>query len=298
MRVSARSSTVAWRSYLDSFHAKRPGITENVLSTATDVSSGVDPYGWLVSAASRPGRALDVACGSGPVADAARQHHWVGVDRSVDELTLASTRGGLVVVRGDAGRLPFSNATFDLVTCSMGLMLFDEVETVLSELRRLLRPGGTVAFLLPGGRPLSRRDRVRYLRVLVALHEPRPAYPNNIHLLHLRPSLRAAGFEVVSDERRRFVYPLPDEAACRLFVDSLYTPGRSVERIGMAHRVAVNWVGSEVGLPLRRVVCRVAATRGWSGAVRAGAHLQVANASTPLVVGTKSRVSPTAGVAK
>lgn len=256
MSPSSRRSPASWSDYLDGFHARHPGITEDVLSRAVDGESGRSPYDWLLVAAPAARRALDVACGSGPVAFAAPERDWVGVDRSADELARATTRGLLRLVRGDATTLPFPDQTFDLVTCSMGIMLFDRADVAISEFHRLLSPGGTALLLLPGTRPLSIRDRLRYLRLLAALREPRPTYPNDVHLFRLRESLRTGGFEVVSDGRRRFRYPLPDEASCRLFAESLYAPGRSAGRVEAAHSVAVGWVGSEIGIPLRRVVCR------------------------------------------
>lgn len=255
LRSAPRSGPV-WRSYLDWFHERRPGITEDVLREAVAPEPPVTPYGWLLGAAPPTVRALDVACGSAPLAIAAPEHRWVGVDRSSGELTRAATHGEARLVRGDAGALPFRNESFHLVTCSMGLMLFDQVDVVLSEIHRLVRPGGTVLFLLPGGRPLTIRDRLRYLRVLGALRELRPAYPNDVHILRVQRRLTRVGFEVVSDERRRFAYPVRDEAAGRRFVESLYAPGRPAERLEAAARLAVGWAGSEIGIPLRRVACR------------------------------------------
>jgi SAM-dependent methyltransferase len=159
-------------------------------------------------------------------------------------------------VRGDAAALPFANETFDLVLCSMALMLFEPVDAALAEVRRVLIPRGIALFLLPGSRPLSARDRVRYARVLAALRELGPAYPNQVHLGRLPSRLSRASLSVLGDDRRRFRYRFGDERAARRFVESLYAPGRPPERIERAVQLAEGWVGSEIDIPLRRLVCQ------------------------------------------
>lgn len=222
------------------------------------------PYAWLLDAAPRSSTALapesvvalDLACGSGPLARARGPYHFVGIDRSTGELDRAR-RTGMPLVQGDAGTLPFADGTFDLVACSMALMLFDPIDTALAEIRRVLRPRGVALFLLPGSLPLTARDRVRYVRLLAALHLLQPSYANRIHLGQLHKHLARAELEVSNDERRRFTYVVGDDDAARLFAESLYVPGAAPRRVEQAARVATSWVGSELGIPLRRVACRV-----------------------------------------
>jgi len=245
-----------WTSYLDRFHDDRPGITEDVLSQACDVDSA-NPYAWLLAVVPSDSAAvaLDLACGSGPLQSTAPYLGWVGVDRSPGELARAANVFQSVLLRGDAQRQPFREATFDLVACSKALMLVNPVDAVLAEVHRVLSDGGTVLLLLPGSLPLSTRDRVRYVRLLATLSELRRAYANSVHLGPLRSCLTLAGFAVVSDERRCFRYPLRDERHAQRFVESLYVPGRSPERVEGAVRVATDWIGSTIGIPLRRIVC-------------------------------------------
>jgi len=256
MMSPASSAANPWTSYLDRFHEDHPGITEDVLSEACDID-GTNPYAWLLAVAPRnPGVvALDLACGTGPLQTTAPHLRWVGVDRSPGELARAAKVLSRVLLRGDGQRQPFRDATFDLVACSMALMLFDPVDAVLAEIHRVLRDDGTLVLLLPGSLPLSTRDRVRYVRLLASLREVRPAYPNSVHLGRLHARLRRAGLAVVSDERRCFRYPIRDEHHAERFAESLYVPGLSTERIEGAVRAARSWVGSTIGIPLRRVVC-------------------------------------------
>jgi hypothetical protein len=54
-----------WGGYLAQFHAQRSGITEALLSCATD-TAGRTPYGWLAAVVPTRGSVLDLACGSAP----------------------------------------------------------------------------------------------------------------------------------------------------------------------------------------------------------------------------------------
>ena len=51
----------------------------------------------------------------------------------------------------DAHELPFADSRFDRVTSRFGLMFFGQVDCALSEVRRVLKPGGRIAFTVWGG---------------------------------------------------------------------------------------------------------------------------------------------------
>jgi ubiquinone/menaquinone biosynthesis C-methylase UbiE len=101
----------------------------------------------------QPGtRVLDVACGTGNVAiPAARKGAQVsGIDIATNLLEQARQRAsaeGLPAVfeEGDAERLPFPDAHFDLVMSMFGAMFAPRPEIVAAELARVCRPGGTIA---------------------------------------------------------------------------------------------------------------------------------------------------------
>jgi len=95
---------------------------------------------------------LDVATGTGLVAmELARRYGCtvVGLDRSADMLAEAVRRNGLIagLVNARAERLPFPDATFDHVTFTYLLRYVDEPAATLSELARVLKPGGRLAAL-------------------------------------------------------------------------------------------------------------------------------------------------------
>lgn len=84
-------------------------------------------------------RLLDVGCGGGEALALARGRGAdpVGVD------TRARTDG---VLRADATRLPLRTGAFDVVLAECVLCLADDYPTALAEARRVLAPGGRLAF--------------------------------------------------------------------------------------------------------------------------------------------------------
>jgi len=70
-----------------------------------------------------------------------------GAMADAGEIDLATTRIG--TVRGDALHLPFADGTFDRVICSEVLEHIPDDERAMSELARVLSPGGTMAITVP-----------------------------------------------------------------------------------------------------------------------------------------------------
>jgi SAM-dependent methyltransferase len=90
-----------------------------------------------------PGRAtLDLGCGEGRVGAELRRlgHDVIGVDASETMVALASERHEALVA--DATRLPFEDASFDLVVAYMSVANFDDPEAALREVGRVLSHGG------------------------------------------------------------------------------------------------------------------------------------------------------------
>ncbi|MEU0967087.1 class I SAM-dependent methyltransferase [Streptomyces sp. NPDC005917] len=97
----------------------------------------------------RPGRLLDLACGTGIVTRrlaAGRPALQVtGADRAYGMARLAAARLPGSVLLADSRQLPFLNATFDAVTTVWLLHLIAdtaEVRATVAECARVLRPGG------------------------------------------------------------------------------------------------------------------------------------------------------------
>ncbi|MFG5721065.1 class I SAM-dependent methyltransferase [Streptomyces murinus] len=97
----------------------------------------------------RPGRLLDLACGTGIVtrrlAAARPATRVTGADLAPGMIHRAAARLPGAIVRADSRRLPFPDATFDAVTSIWLLHLLtgpDDLAAVLAECARVLRPGG------------------------------------------------------------------------------------------------------------------------------------------------------------
>lgn len=101
------------------------------------------------------GRALDVGCGMGGNTAVLRALGWqvVGLDSSPVSVEAAAARG-LPVVRSDARRLPFPDASFDLVLSTDAWEHVVEDGLVAAETARVLRPGGRALVLVPAGMEL------------------------------------------------------------------------------------------------------------------------------------------------
>jgi ubiquinone/menaquinone biosynthesis C-methylase UbiE len=237
-----------WPSFLDEYHRTNPAITEQLLQRCTD-----DPYGWLMAAVPSPtGVMLDLACGSAPLFGRRESSGYVGVDFSVAELSVAARRGVGPLVRGDAGRLPLADASIDVAVCSMALQVLTPLPTVLSEMARVLRPGGRLVALIPVSAPLTVTDRLRYGQVLLRLRRWRLGYANP----GVPRTLRRSGWTIESQQARRFAYPIQTPADGRRLVQSLYLPGSSTARQQTTAEQVSRWLGAELGIPLLRLVAR------------------------------------------
>jgi len=122
------------------------------------------------------GQVLDVACGTGDLSIEIFEETGagvVGVDFCRPMLQLAKQKSQRIdFVEGDALGLPFADGTFDAVTIGFGLRNLSSVESGLSELRRVLKPGGWAA-ILEFSQPTTRGFRALvsfyYARVLPRL---------------------------------------------------------------------------------------------------------------------------------
>lgn len=98
------------------------------------------------------GRAVDVGCGTGNLSQALAEINGVtevvGIDLS--DIYLAAARADnrdykVIFQKGDATALPFATGAFDHALSMLVLQFVPDTEKAISEMRRVVRPGGTVA---------------------------------------------------------------------------------------------------------------------------------------------------------
>jgi demethylmenaquinone methyltransferase/2-methoxy-6-polyprenyl-1,4-benzoquinol methylase len=159
-------------------HKENPELVRGLFSDIADryqavnhlLSGGLDFY-WRAIAvrlvrAWKPARVLDVATGSGDLAMAigkgCPKARIVGADFCRPMLEVARRNGLAELVVANGMSLPFAKAEFDVVTAAFGLRNMASWEKGLSEMARVLKPGGHLLILdfslptLPLIRPLYR----------------------------------------------------------------------------------------------------------------------------------------------
>ncbi len=176
----------------------------------------------------QPGeRVLDVACGTGaPSLKVARRvapaGSVVATDISEEPLKIAAERAkerGLANIRferADVHALPYADGEFDLITCRYGVMFFSELSQALGEMRRVLKPGGRVAFAAWG--PFDQPYFQSTVQVVMR-HTGATVPPGAAAMFKfgepgkLARALSAAGFSAARDEIRTVPWVWPDTVA-------------------------------------------------------------------------------------
>lgn len=126
------------------------------------LSFGIDT-GWRKKAIDRlkpiePGVMLDVATGTGEMAIMAKKRlavkKVIGIDISEGMLELgrqkivkAGLEESVELLKGDSETISFEDGSFDAVTVAFGVRNFENLERGLTEIKRVLRPGGRLVVL-------------------------------------------------------------------------------------------------------------------------------------------------------
>jgi len=105
---------------------------------------------YLGSNGSHERRILDVGCGTGTMLTyLAAFGKAEGVDIDEEALGYCRERGLQNVRLGEAGKLPFDDGSFDLVTALDVVEHLDDDAAAFREMRRVLRPGGHLLVTVP-----------------------------------------------------------------------------------------------------------------------------------------------------
>jgi SAM-dependent methyltransferase len=98
-----------------------------------------------------PGPVLDIGCGDGTFAYAfAPETTWYAIEPAIKPLTIAKDLHVYrSVFQSEGARLPFKDESFGSVVSNSTLEHIPDVEAVLRDMYRVLRPGGTFAVSFP-----------------------------------------------------------------------------------------------------------------------------------------------------
>ena len=175
------------------------------------------------AAAPRPGMSvLDLASGTGePALSLARRVAPTGkvtaTDFSkgmLDVLSANADAEGVTNIETkvcDAHELPFPDASFDLVTSRFGVMFFGEVGRALAEIRRVVKPGCRIAFMVWGAPEAGSAfgaAALPYMRRLAV--KPDPDGPGPMRFAEpgkLARLVEGAGFRDVKETSLKFPAP-------------------------------------------------------------------------------------------
>jgi ubiquinone/menaquinone biosynthesis C-methylase UbiE len=174
-------------------------------------STQLAPYREQTIGAAR-GLVLEIGVGSGLNLPLYRPQvsRVVGIDPSPELLRRATKRAAdapvpVSLVRASAEQLPFADSAFDTVVTTWTLCSIPNVATALTEMRRVLRPGGELRFVEHG---LSAEEGIaRWQRLLTPLWK---RIAGGCHLdREMEDLARAAGFHVSALETGYMGGPKP-----------------------------------------------------------------------------------------
>jgi SAM-dependent methyltransferase len=165
-------------------------------------------------------------------------------------------------VLGRPEQLPVRTNAVAGVRASMCLPVLEGLDQLFAELRRVLRPTGTLVALVPSrpGGPLTTPRAWRPLNRALAGH---PGFRHASARDHLGWLFTAADFAVLTDQRRAFWVPVPDEISAARVVAGLvpagiWPPDVEPERLRRAESGLARYAAPDrrLPIPLRMLVGR------------------------------------------
>jgi SAM-dependent methyltransferase len=146
------------------------------------------------------GKALDVGCGSGTFLAVLKQLGWSvqGVELSQAAADAAKSNLDIDVFVGDLKEAGFADSEFDFISFNHSLEHLPDIVGVLTEVRRILRPGGRLYIEVPNVASTSRRLSGPYW-----LHWDAPRHLYGFTPKSLSALLKKAGFSNIRSKTIR-----------------------------------------------------------------------------------------------
>lgn len=199
-----------WRKWFDKLSFQSRSATELVLQGAQLI-----PELQVLDLASGSGEpALTLAKSVGPAGRVVATDLVPEMLLVAQENAHARRLSNMEFRAADAEHLPFASTSFDRVTCRFGVMFFPDTQKSLSEIRRVLRPGGRVSVLVWGSAGENPLFNVMLGPLLKHVKVPPPP-PDAPHVFRfadeskLAGVLTSAGFHDVCVATHKVSWPWP-----------------------------------------------------------------------------------------
>jgi SAM-dependent methyltransferase len=187
---------------------------------------------------------LDLCCGmAGPgrMITAESGCRYLGVDRSASSVAIARRLAGKLPCRFEHAHLPpLPEGRFEVVFLLETMLAFPAKDALMSEVARVLEPGGRFAFTVEAGRPLTGQERAR-------MPAADTVWP--VELAELSGMLRDAGFTVAWQQEYSSSHHAVATALLRCYrADSAQIAGQigtqATAELITAHQLWSDWLGS------------------------------------------------------
>jgi ubiquinone/menaquinone biosynthesis C-methylase UbiE len=161
-------------------------------------------------------RVLEVACGRGGFVRelAQRGAHVIGCDFSFSAICaaqskLAKSQGNqsAALLHGDAQRMPFADASFDMIISCETIEHLPDVRSAILEMYRVTRPGGKLFLTTPNYANLTGLYEL-YARLRNGKHQTDQPFDRRQWFPQIRDFVRAAGWQIIGVDGTVHQFPI------------------------------------------------------------------------------------------
>lgn len=204
----------AWRKWSASQFVQTQAATDAIVRGA-EIESGMQVLD-IATGSGEP--AITVAALVGPNGHVTATDLGPGMLVTAEENARKRKSQNMSFLQADVHELPFSNATFDRVTCRFGAMYFANVPRAFREIRRVLRPNGRTSMVVwgPPQQPFFESTVfVMFSHLAAPPPEPLVDAPNPFRFAapgSLKSALEEAGFRNIDEHALEVPFSWPGPA--------------------------------------------------------------------------------------